>query len=156
MKGRKVALAQINPTTGDLKGNLEKVVNSIREAKAEIAGEVDEGFQLGAEGNRGGEYGPEELAAGLNGTLRPATLLALEGVDVLGKLCRNLDVRKKDKAPPLELGAVGEIQILGQGVMLPSPGILYGFSFPHSGGAVEVEETATAAADLVLHQEMAV
>ena len=31
--GYKVALAQINPTTGDLEGNLEKIIKAIRDAK---------------------------------------------------------------------------------------------------------------------------
>ena len=60
------------------------------------------------------------------------------------------------KLPALELGAVAQVRVLGEGVVLPAAGLLDGAAAPHAGGAVEVEEDAGARAAAVLQHEMAI
>jgi len=117
---------------------------------------VDEGLQLdpGAQGSR--QHPAEELPAGLDGALGPAVLLALEAVDVHRQLRRHVELVQVEEAPAGQLGAVREVEVLGDRVVLPAAGLGDGPAAPDAGGAVEVEEAAAAVAGGVLDQEMAV
>ena len=98
----------------------------------------------------------QQLLAGLDGALGPAVLLALEGVHLHRELGRRDHVLQEDELPALQLRAVGEVQVLGERVVLPAAGVVDGVAPPDAGGAVEVEEAPGAVAGAVLDDEVAV
>src|SRR5215831_3240428 len=58
--------------------------------------------------------------------------------------------------PSAQLRSVGQIQVLGERVVLPAAGIVNGAATPDARGAVEVEEAAGSVARGVLDDEVAV
>src|SRR5207249_9304318 len=98
----------------------------------------------------------EHLLARLHGALGPATLLGLERVHLDRKLCRHGEIMHEDELPPLHLGPVAEIEVLGQGVVLPSSRVFDSTPAQDSGGAVEIEEAAAEETSEALQDEMAV
>ena len=102
------------------------------------------------------ENAREELPARLDGPLRPAVLLGLEGVHLDRQFGRNDDVRQEVELPPAELGAVAEIEILGQRVVLPAAAVLNRRPPPDARGAIEVEEVAGPIPSAVLEHEVRV
>ncbi len=113
-------------------------------------------FQLDAEGQLAAEEAGKNLNGGLDQAFRPARLLGLEGGHLDGKLGRALHILQVDETPAFELGAIAEVGILGQGVMLPAAGLVDGLAPPDAGGAVEVEKDAAARAGPVLENEVPV
>src|SRR5215217_7001166 len=83
-------------------------------------------------------------------------LLRFEGVHLDRHFRRRNQIRHEDESPAAQLGAITEIEILGQGVVLPAAGIGNRGPSPHSGGAVEIEESAGAVTPAMLEHEMAV
>jgi hypothetical protein len=73
-----------------------------------------------------------------------------------GDLCGRHHLGQEDELPALQLGPVGEVQILGEGVVLPAPGCCDGGAAPDAGRAVEVEEPPRPVARGVLDDEVAV
>ena len=65
----------------------------------------------------------QQLAAGLDRALGPAVLLRLEGVHLDRKLGRHDDVREEEELPAAQLGAIAEVEILGQRVVLPAAAV---------------------------------
>lgn len=100
----------------------------------------------------GGQY----FFADLDGPLGPAVLLALETVHVDRKFSRGFDLIEEDETPALELGAVAEIHVFGQCVVLPTSGISDARFAPDPAGAIEGEESARAVACGLLQFQMAV
>lgn len=98
----------------------------------------------------------EELARRLNPPLGPPPLLDLEGPRLVRQLRGNPDVLEEDEAPALHLRAVADVEVLGEGVRLPSARVLEAAAPPHAGGAVEVEEETTPVASSVLEEEVPV
>ena len=92
----------------------------------------------------------------LDEALGPAGLLGLEGGHLDGELGGALDVLEVFELPALELRAIAEVGVFGEGVVLPAAGFVDGLATPHAGGAVEVEEDAGAGAATVLEDEVAV
>ena len=72
------------------------------------------------------------------------------------KLARHGNVGQELDAPAIELGAIAQVQIFGEGVGPPAARIFDAGSPPDSGGAVEVEEQAAARSRRLLDDEMAV
>ena len=106
----------------------------------DIVGQVHEGFKLDLEGQVAFEQGRQDLAGDLNGAFGPTVLLALEGAHLdrdFGGGDRVVDV---DELPALDLGAIGEVEVFGEGVVLPPASIFDGAGAPDPGGPVEVEE----------------
>src|SRR5262249_10954716 len=58
--------------------------------------------------------------------------------------------------PPAKLGAVAEVEVFGQGVVLPTAGIVDRRSTPDAGCAVEVEESSAPVPAAMLEDEMPV
>ena len=83
-------------------------------------------------------------------------LLRLEAIHVHRQLGRSHDVRKIDKFPAYELGAIAEIEILAQRVILPASALLDTRTSPESGRSIEIEKTAAAAASGLLQQKVSV
>jgi len=98
----------------------------------------------------------QHFAAGLDRALGPAVLLRLERVHLDRQLGRRHQVRQEHELPAARLGAVAEVEVLGQRVVLPAAGIDDGGAAPDPGGAVEVEEQAGAVAAAVLQHEVRV
>ena len=88
--------------------------------------------------------------ASLDRPLGPSELLGAERHDVVGELGGDDDVFAVDEAPAGELGAVAEVQVLGQRVVLPAAAVPDGGLAPHAPGAGEVEQPAGRGADAVL------
>ena len=70
----------------------------------------------------------------------PAGLLRFEAVHVHGKFRSTLNFREVQELPALELRAVGEIGVFGEGVVLPAAGGVDGRAAPDARGAIEIEE----------------
>ncbi len=83
-------------------------------------------------------------------------LLRLEGVHLDRHFRGRDDVGNEDELPAAQLRTVAEVQVLGQGVVLPTARIFDDPATPDAGGAVEVEEAAGAVAPAVLEHEVAV
>ena len=114
------------------------------------------GFELGVPGGVALQDAGEDFFASLDEAFGPAGLLGFEGGHLDGELGGALDVLEVFELPAYELGAVAEVGVFGEGVVLPAAGGGDGLAAPHAGGAVEVEEDAGAAAAAVLEDEMAV
>ena len=102
------------------------------------------------------EYVGQDLLGGLDEALGPARLLGLEGGHLDGQLGGALDVLQVFEFPAFKLGAIAEVGVLGEGVVLPAAGFVDGVAAPHAGGAVEIEEDAGAGAAAVFEDEVAV
>src|SRR5438132_7933639 len=123
---------------------------------SEVRGEVEERLELHLARQVAAEDAREELARGLDAALRPPVLLRLERVHLHRHFSRRNHFRQVDEAPARELRAVAQVQILGQRVVLPAPGVLDGGAPPDTSGPVEVEEASAAVARGVLDDEVAV
>jgi len=119
-----------------------------------VAGQVKGGFDLDLEGLVAVLDAGQDLAARLHRPLGPAVLLGLEGVHLHRQFAGNLHLGQEEEALALQLGPVAQIQVLGEGVVLPAAGLADGRFTPDAGGAVEVEEAARAVAGGVLDDEV--
>ena len=122
----------------------------------EVRGQVEERLRLHAERQVRAQNPRQQLAARLHGSLRPAVLLRLERVHLDRHFGGGDQVGEEDELPAAKLGAVAEIQILGQRIVLPAAGIVDRHAAPGPRRAVEVEEAAAAIAPAVLEDEVAV
>ena len=98
----------------------------------------------------------QQLARGLRKALVPAQLLPLPGTERVGQLARHTDRSQIERAPPGELGAIAEIEILGQRVAVPAAGGLDRRPAPDAAGTVERQELAGPAPGRLLDRVMAV
>ena len=110
------------------------------ERMGEVVAEVEDGLELGEKREVGGENFREQFDRCLDGAFRPAELLALERGVSFRDLRRDDDVGDVFEVPAFQLGAVGEVEVFGEGVGGPAPCILDRAAAPDAGGAVEVEE----------------
>ena len=122
----------------------------------QVSAQVDEGLPLHPRGGRRPEYVREDLASRLNAALSPSSLLSKEGAQRPGKLRNHPDVLQVCKPPTLQLGAVADVQVLGEGIELPTPGFLQSGPAPHARRAVEVEEAPTPEAPPLFEGEVSV
>ena len=122
----------------------------------EVRGEVEGRLHLDGQGQRRGQDLRQQLLAGLDRALGPAVLLALEGVHLHRDLGRRDHVLQEHEPPALHLRAVGEVEVLGERVVLPAAAVDDRLAAPDARGAVEVEEAAGAVAPAVLEDEVAV
>src|SRR5438067_5650066 len=83
-------------------------------------------------------------------------LLGLEAVHVDRQLRRRDHIGQENEFPTGELRAVTQIEILGEGVVLPAARLIDARPAPETGGAVEIEKTSAAAARGLLQQKMAI
>ena len=83
-------------------------------------------------------------------------LLGFEAVHLGGQLGGRDEVGQVNEFPALELGAVAEVEVLGEGVVLPAAAALDAGAPPEAGRAVEIEEAPGAAAGGLLEHEVAV
>ena len=83
-------------------------------------------------------------------------LLALEGIHFDRQFGGDDEILEVDTRPALELGAVGQVRILGDSVVFPAARVSDGGHAPHAGRAAEVEEGLGAVAGGVLEDEVPV
>lgn len=122
----------------------------------EVAAEVDEGLELDGRPPGAAKDPPQQLARGLYAALRPAPLLDQERGRCGGQLRRHADIVPQHEAPARHLGAVADVEVFGEGVRLPSPGVGQGPAAPEPRGPVEVEEAAAQVPPALLQEEVAV
>ena len=126
------------------------------ERVGEVAAEVDEGLELDGRAPGTAQHTREQLARGLHAALRPPPLLDQERGRGGGKLRGHADIVPEHEAPPCHLGAVADVEVFGEGVRLPSPGVGQGPAAPQPGGPVEVEEASAAVAPALFQEEVPV
>ena len=98
----------------------------------------------------------QDLLRNLDQSLGPARLLGLERRHLDRQLGGTLYVLQIKKFPSLQLGAIREVGVFGESVVLPTASLVNGHATPHAGSAVEVEEHAATSAAGVLQHEVAV
>ena len=86
----------------------------------------------------------------------PALLLAQPGLGVGRQFARHADAGEEQRAPALHPAAIGEIEILGDGVALPAAAGIDRRALPDAAGAVEGQRMAGPAARRLLDAEMGV
>src|ERR1700686_2730154 len=96
----------------------------------------------------------QNFIAGLDQSLRPARLLSFKRGHLNRQFSGALDILKIDEFPSLELGAIGKVGVLGQGVVLPATRFVNRPATPDSGRAVEVEEDSAAGAPGMLEHKV--
>src|SRR5689334_9938466 len=101
---------------------------------------MEKRLRLDAKRQIRGENPRQHLDARLDRAFRPAVLLRLEGVHLDRYFSGCDQIRQEDEAPPAQLGAVTEIEIFRDGVVLPSAAVDDGGAPPDARCAVEVEE----------------
>src|SRR5215831_128640 len=117
---------------------------------------MKKGFALDRERKVAAQNGGEKFFRRLDRTFGPPVLLAFEGVHVHRHFRRGDDLGQEDELPSLQLSPIGQVEILGECVMLPTARFIDGAAAPDSGRAVEVEEAARAIAGGVLDDEVPV
>ena len=98
----------------------------------------------------------QQLERGLEAARRPARLLTPVGVDRHRQLLGDGDAFDVGGTPAAQLGAVAEVQVLGQRVRRPATGLLDGGPPPNPGGPREVGEVAGARPHGLLDPEVEV
>ena len=122
----------------------------------EVAREVEEGLRPNAQRERRRQDLRQQLPGGLERSLGPAALLRLEGVHGDREFGRGGDLGHENELPVEELGPVGEVEVLGEGVSLPASSVLDRRPPPDARRSVEVEEAPRHVASAVLGHEVAV
>ncbi len=122
----------------------------------EVRRQVEERLRLDAERQVRPEDVRQQLAARLDGALRPPVLLRLEGVHLHRHFGRRNQAGHEDEPPAAQLRAVAEVEVLGQRVVLPAARIGDRLAPPDARRAVEVEEESRAVPAAVLEHEVRV
>ena len=124
----------------------------VGEVRSEVGGRLEfDRKRLVALPDRG-----KTLLAALDGAFGPAVLLVFETSHVDRELGGGLNFLEEDEFPALELGPVGEVHVLGEGVMLPAAGVFDGRLAPDATGSVKGKESAGAVSGGLLEFEVAV
>ena len=89
-------------------------------------------------------------------SLCPAMLLRFKAVHVDGKLGWHDGLRQVDKPPAFHLRSVAEVEVFGQGVVVPSSSVRYAGLAPDAGGAVEVKKSSAATSSGLLEEEVSI
>ena len=99
--------------------------------------------------------GRQKLSRRLRKTFVPAALLYPPAGQAVGQLARHGDGDEVQGTPSSHLGAVAEVEILGQCIAMPSTRSLDRGSSPNAAGPVEGEELTRPASRRLLNREMA-
>src|SRR5580700_1481846 len=83
-------------------------------------------------------------------------LLGFERAHFNRQLCRCDHINQKDKAPAVKLSAIAEVQIFGQGIVLPTAGFLNTALPPKASGTIEIKETTSRAARGLFKNQVAI
>ncbi len=122
----------------------------------QIAGQVNDPFQLNTPGLVGAEKRSEQLQGGLDAPLGPTGLLPLETADLGRQLGRDDDVGHIPYLPAAQLSAVAEVEVLSQRVSLPAAGIPNAGPPPDASSAVKVDKQPSPAPCRLLDDKVTV
>src|SRR5271166_144344 len=122
----------------------------------DVGSEVKTGFGFLAPGNIGLQDTAQQLDGDLRETLGPAGLLHLKTVSLDRQFRRAFDRGHVDKTPAFQLGAIAEIGIFGERIVLPAARIFYHASAEDSRCAVEIEKQPGARTRAMLDDEVAI
>ena len=146
--------------TAEVDGHAEARENQDTEEDEQEVGEI------GAEVNGSLDFDQQRLIAApewdeqffacLDAAFGPSMLLRLEAVHIDGQFGGGDDVVEEMEAPSFHLGAVAEVEVLGQGVVLPSSGVHDAGFAPDTGGSIKIDEPAGATAGGLFDHEVAV
>jgi hypothetical protein len=92
----------------------------------------------------------------LNRSLGPAMLLRFERIHLDRQLRRRDMIVHEDELPATQLGAIAQVEILGERIVLPAAAVGDRGAPPDAGGAVEIEEAPAAITAAVLEHEVRV
>ena len=126
------------------------------EGMDQVIGEMQDGLALGEARQVGLQDARQEFLGGLDGAFGPPVLLALDPGHLHGQLRRTDHVRHKLHPPAPQLGAITQIEVFGQGIRLPAPGIVNRLPAPDPSRAVKIQEQASPAARRLLDPEVAI
>src|SRR5579864_6561524 len=112
-------------------------------------------LQLLPQWNRRAPQREKEFARGLLRALRPPVLLRLERVHVRRQLRRTGKRRQILNPPSRQLGAIAEVEIFRERIVLPAARVTDRAGAEHAGCAVEGEEQTAAVARRLLDDELA-
>src|SRR5438552_5757231 len=118
--------------------------------------EVDGSFNLDLQWLPASPDRRQQFPANLDQPLGPARLLSFEGVHLHWQLGRAGDRRIVDEFPAVQLGAIAEVRVFGQGIVLPAARILDGGAAPHAPSSVEIEKAPREITPAVLDYKVAV
>ena len=105
-------------------------------------GQMHKGLKFGKTAYVGLQDAGQELFGGLDRPLGPSKLLALEGIDVAWDFGERHQVDQVAAAPAGKLNPVGQVHVLGQGVVLPVAGLRHGRLSGIPGRTVEIHKKA--------------
>jgi len=88
----------------------------------------------------------QQFFAGLDGSFCPAMLLRFKPIHVHWELSGRYNISQVNEFPAHELGAIAQIEILRERVMLPATGFRDAGTSPETGGSIEIEKSAASAA----------
>jgi hypothetical protein len=83
-------------------------------------------------------------------------LLRFEAIHIDWQFSRRDDIRQKNEFPTDELGAIAQIEIFGERVVLPAAGIDNARFSPEPSRAIEIEKTSAATPGGLFQKQMAV
>src|SRR5688572_20956347 len=86
------------------------------------------------------EYFRQDLAHDLKTPLRPTELLLFEGFDLGGQFRRHNDICKVTDLPTTHLGAIAQVQVLGQSIPLPAACVFNARAPPDAGCTIEIKK----------------
>ncbi len=107
-----------------------------------VAQQMQGGLQPAGDPGRTAPHRGQVPDGALEAAAGPAVLLAPVGVEADRHLSRALEVAQERRAPAAQERSVRDIQVLGQRLVAPAPGVDQGRAAPQPGGSVEVEPLA--------------
>ena len=122
----------------------------------EVTAQVHHGLQLDGGAKASPQQSREHLSRRLDTALGPSPLLHQQGGRGARQLGGNAHVVAEDEAPSRHLRAVADVQILGQGIVLPAARVVQSLPAPQPRRPVEVEEPACPEAPLLFDEEVPV
>src|SRR5438105_4963483 len=117
---------------------------------------MEKGFDLDLPGQIASENPRKQFDGGLNQPFRPSSLLALERIHLNRKLGGANDVRQIKEFPSGHLGAIAEIGVFRQRIVLPAAGAFNCSPPPDPCGSVEIEEPSGEMPSSVLDDKVAI
>ena len=142
-------MAQLGQQQQRVAGELEQ-----HQSRCEVGQQMHRRLELVGGRPAAAEHRGQQLEGGLEAAGRPARLLASICVDSDRELLGNRQTLDEDGSPAGELGPVAQVQVLGQGVGGPAPGLHDRGSPPDAGGPREVGQVTGAGPHRLLHPEV--
>jgi len=121
-----------------------------------VAGQVEHPLETFEKRHRRGQNRSPELAATLNGPFGPAELLTFQSIDLRWDLGRRGHIGQEKKFPASQLGPIAEVQVLRNGIALPSSGLIDTRPSPDASRAAEIHEQPGPVTSRLFHNKMTI